>query len=267
VLPTTPGSNWKSNFFFFGHLAKGTIYILIGGLAIAAVVAGSSDPAGYRSAMRWLQEKPGGTFLLVLLAAGMFSYCAWRWTKAVLDVTNEGNDADGIVKRIAFASSGTFYGALGAGAVAMALGSSSGSGTRQSLVVTVLEQGWGPALFVVGAIVALLVGLAQLRRGIQDEFLERLTFAGWSASAREAAKNFGRAGHVARAIVYGVIAYFLLQVAITEDPSRFRGVGGALEYLAQGAGAYLLVVVSLGLLLYGAFMYVVATHRKPIVDA
>ena len=258
------GSNWVERFFFYGHLGKGTIYVLLGGLTVAALVGGTSRPDGYADVMRWVQDQPLGNVLLLLLAAGMFGYCAWRWTKAVLDVEHDGWDAKGALKRIGSAVSGTSYGLLGVGALTMAMGSSSGGSSKRSLIATVLEQSWGPLLIIAAAATVLIIGAFQLRRGLRDDFMKRLDVGTLSARAREAVRNLGRAGHVARAVVYGIVAYFLVRVALTENPAQFRGTGGALEYLAQGYGAWLLALVSIGLLLYGAFMYVVAAHRRPI---
>ena len=64
-----------------------------------------------------------------------------------------------------------------------------------------------------------------------------------NASAR--LTNLTRVGFAARGLLYLVIAYLVVHSGRAEDPS------GALRVLAEGAGRWLLILVTLGLLAYG----------------
>ena len=55
---------------------------------------------------------------------------------------------------------------------------------------------------------------------------------------------------------------FLVRAALEHDPQEARGLGGALQTLAQQPfGAWLLGAVALGLVAYGLFMLSVARYR------
>ena len=76
-------------------------------------------------------------------------------------------------------------------------------------------------------------------------------------------RRAGRLGHVARGVVFLVIGIFLAQAALQSDPDEVRGLGGALSALAaQPFGPYLLVLVALGFVAFGLFMFVVARYRR-----
>ena len=63
--------------------------------------------------------------------------------------------------------------------------------------------------------------------------------------ARAGLTAFTRIGFAARGLLYIIIAYLLVRLGRTEDPS------GALDYVAQGGGKALLVVIIAGFVAYG----------------
>jgi hypothetical protein len=72
----------------------------------------------------------------------------------------------------------------------------------------------------------------------------------------------GMAGYTARGIVFGIIAWLSLQAAIHANPKEAEGTGGAFHYLQKNFGNELMMVLSVGLLSYGIFMFVRAKHEK-----
>jgi hypothetical protein len=56
---------------------------------------------------------------------------------------------------------------------------------------------------------------------------------------------------------------FLVQAAVQTEPDKALGLGGALRTLArQPFDPYVLGAVAIGLVAYGAFMFVMARYRK-----
>ena len=75
-------------------------------------------------------------------------------------------------------------------------------------------------------------------------------------------ERWGRLGIAARGIVFGVVGTFLIRAALEYDPQEARGLGGALQTLAQQPfGPWLLGAVALGLVAYGLFMLSVSRYR------
>ena len=72
----------------------------------------------------------------------------------------------------------------------------------------------------------------------------------------------GRIGTAARALAIGAAGAFLILAAYQSDPKETRGLGGALETIQhQPLGSYMLGAMAVGLVLYGAFMFLVARYR------
>lgn len=268
ISSTPPNSTeeWKGKLFSFGHIAKGVVYSVIGGVALAGVIKEASNPGGMKDVLRWIQDQPFGQVLLVLMAIGLFSYCIWRWVKAIDDPGHEGSDAEGLVKRTGYAASGTVYGLLAVYAITLVTGSSSGSGggtSRQDMLSQILSESWGQILVGVLAIIILGVGIYQFIRGIQEKYMEDLEEHKMDQREHRIYRTLGKAGHIARSVVYGVMAYFLARVALSDNAAQFRGIEGVLEYLGGRAfGTVLLTLVGLGLLLYGIFMFVKAKYHR-----
>ena len=70
-------------------------------------------------------------------------------------------------------------------------------------------------------------------------------------------------GLAARGIAFLVSGWFLIKSGLQYDPNEARGLGGALEALAsQPYGPWLLGLVALGLIAYGAYSFLQARYRK-----
>lgn len=259
----SPSSNWKQNFFIYGHIAKGIVYLLIGGVAVAAAIGQAGSPSGMRDVIRWIQEQPFGQIILGLMAIGLFSYCAWRWIKAVNDPSGEGTDAEGLTKRTAYAASGSVYGLLGVYAITLIGGGGSSGSSKQDMLSQILSEPWGQVVVGVLGLALVGTGIYQFVRGIKEKYMNKLRSSSMNQSERRVYRRLGKAGFISRAVIYGIMAYFLIRVALSSDASQFRGMAGALEYLGgQTFGTVLVGLVGLGLLLYGIFMFVKAKYHR-----
>jgi hypothetical protein len=74
---------------------------------------------------------------------------------------------------------------------------------------------------------------------------------------------FGTVGHVARAIVFGMVAAFLIKAAYDYKANEAIGLDGALAKLYNGAyGGWLLGTVAAGLIAFACFSLVEARYRR-----
>jgi hypothetical protein len=64
-------------------------------------------------------------------------------------------------------------------------------------------------------------------------------------------------------VVFGLIAWFLFKTAAEYDPSKARGLDGALQKLSTAPyGKWLLAAVAAGLFAYGVFCVIQARYRE-----
>ena len=250
--------SWYAGFFRFGHLAKGIIYLIIGGLAIATIVGNSGGVEGGRGVIQWINEQPLGRFLLGLIAIGLLSYTAWRWLKVFLGKGGDEDDKKDAVYRVAWFFSGLSYLGLGVLAARAAINGGTsggeGSGRRQEIITWLMQQSWGPTVVVILGLVIAGVAIFQLIKGLKEKYLDNIDLSSVDHKERKSITKLGKIGHLARAAVFAIMAYFLVLAGATVDPDKFRGTEGALEWLHQhNYGTILLGLAAAGLIAYAIF--------------
>ena len=84
-----------------------------------------------------------------------------------------------------------------------------------------------------------------------------------SSGTSSATHRLGTAAYVTEGAVYGLLGYFLVQFAITYDPSRARGIDAALREVSQQSwGQVVLALVAVGLAAYALFAFVESRYRR-----
>jgi hypothetical protein len=84
-----------------------------------------------------------------------------------------------------------------------------------------------------------------------------------SPGVRKGFTALGVSGHVARAIVFALVGWFLIRAAIEYDPDKAVGLDGALTKLGQAAyGPVVLGLVAAGLVCFAAYSVADARYRK-----
>ena len=121
----------------------------------------------------------------------------------------------------------------------------------------------GPILVGLVGLTVISVGLYQLYAAYGANFRDDLKLNRMSDGEERWVILAGRVGTAARALAIGVAGAFVVLAAYQSDPSETRGLGEALETLQrQPSGTYMLGTVAAGLLVYGAFMLLVARYRR-----
>lgn len=245
-----------------GFVARGLIYGIIGVLAIKLAVGAGGMTANQQGALKAIADQPFGKVLLILVAIGLAGYALWRLLHALLGHGPEGSDSG--LDRIAAAGSGIAYGLLCAIAVEILIGAgSTSSGGAHKTTAGVL--GWPGGTWLVGIAGAVLIGVGvyQGYRGISRDFLKDSKTEQMSPGVREWVEWIGTFGHLARAVVFGLVGVFLIRAAIDYNPSKAVGVDGALAKLAHASyGPFLLGLVAAGLIAFGLYSLSDARYRR-----
>lgn len=253
---------WVEKLARLGYAARGVVYALVGILAVQAAFGSRGQTTDTRGALQKIAEQ--STLLLWVIALGLFGYALWRLIQGVLDPENKGSDAKGLAKRGAMVASGILYGSLALAAVRIASGGGGGGGGgQQGFTADLMTKPFGRWLVVLAGIAVIVSGLYQMKDGWTEKFKKHLKLQEMDATEQRLATNTGKAGLLARGIVFLLTGWFLIQAGLRHDPSQARGLGGALETLAaQPYGPWLLATVAIGLVAFGAYSILQARYRR-----
>lgn len=246
-----------------GIVAKGVIYAIIGGLALALALGAGGKATDSTGALQSLADRSFGTLALVALAAGLAGYALWSLAQGLLDTDREGDSPGSLVTRAGRIGSGIAHGFLAVLAVRLVTGSGGGSASQgQEPRAAAGVLGWpaGQEIVAVVGLVVIGVGAYQVWKGLSRDFMEYLSVSG---DSRRMVERLGMVGIVARGLVFVLAGVFVTKAAIEFDPSEAEGLDGTLARLAdQPFGAWLLGAAALGLLAFAAYCACEARYRR-----
>jgi hypothetical protein len=257
------GSGWYAWSARAGLVAKGVSYVIVGGLAVKLAAGHGGAATSRQGALHALAGESFGKVVLILLAIGFAAYALWRFVEA-LAVSDEGVKKWG--RRAASIGRGIVYAALAFSAVKLLVGASSTSGSQtahaQKTSATLLSWPAGTWLVGIAGAIVIGVGLWNFYRGLSGTFEDKWRTGEMGAGARKWGRRVGTVGHVALAVVFGLIGVFVVKAALDYDPKEAIGLDGALQKLASAAyGPYLLGLTAAGMILYGVYCFFDARYR------
>jgi uncharacterized membrane protein YidH (DUF202 family) len=253
---------WLERLARLGFLAKGLVYITVGGLALQAALGSGGQTTDTQGAVGVLAQQPFGQALLVLLSLGLISYGLWRFVQAATNPANR-KGAKGVAARTGLMISGIIHLALAVTALQLLIGTGSSAGnTEQDVTARLLMVPFGRWLVGILGLIVVGVGMYQLAKAYRSDFKKALKVAEMSSQTQTWAVRAGRMGYTARGIVFGLTGVFFIRAALQAEASEARGLGGALSALQRlPYGPYVLGGVALGLILFGLYMAVEARYR------
>jgi hypothetical protein len=248
-----------------GFAARGTIYLLIGWFAVLLVVGKRPPEADQRGALQEVTRHNGGFALLWVIAIGLTGYALFRFSEAAFGVVG---DAKGHEKgpRLKSLFRGCLYAffAVNAFNLLAHARSKSQAGQQQLLTARVMQHSFGRwVIGIVGAVV-IVIGLALIVEGIRGKFKKYFALSDLPAGSRRIVWFLGTFGTSARGVVFGLTGFFLVKAAWDYDPSKARGLDGALRNTVANSdlGRTLVGVVAVGLIAFGLYCYAEAAWRR-----
>ncbi|MBA3677748.1 MAG: DUF1206 domain-containing protein [Sphingosinicella sp.] len=237
-----------------GFAGRGLIYVMIGYLALRY-----RESADAPEIMHSLNESAIGALVLLLIAVGLLGYGAWRLVEGALDLEGKGDDAKGMLLRTAHLLSGLLHIGLGGYALSVL---ADGSGERkgdesgsEQVAGWMLDIPGGYLLIGIVGAGLIATGLFQFLAAWRLDFLKHLLPR---AANSQWVAWVGRLGYAARGVVFVLIGLFFWNAASSGRKSEAGGMDDALDWLNQDQ----LVVVGIGLVLFGLFCLVEAIYRR-----
>ena len=244
-----------------GLAARGVIYILIGWLAIEVALGHGSQQPDQQGALQLLASKSYGLITLWLIGIGFVGYALWRLSEAASGVTGEGNGAGPRIKSLvrgivyAFLAYLTFQVISGSG--------SNQTRKQQDLTAKVMHHAGGQWLVGLVGLIIVIVGLTLVAEGIRHKFMKFLRTGGMSRRTRMIVERLGMIGTTARGVVFAIVGALIIDAAVTFSPKKSGGLDKALLTLRhQAFGEFLLLIVAVGLLIFGVYGLCEARWRR-----
>ncbi|WP_225213343.1 DUF1206 domain-containing protein [Corynebacterium gallinarum] len=232
-----------------GFIVMGVLHILIGWIAVrlATGSGGSGDEASNSGALSTIAEAPGGQFALWAAVIALAALALWQLSQ-LLTGEDLKERAKGAVMAVVYFSLAVTTSTFARG------GSTSDGETATDVTASILAQPWGVVLVVVAGLVVLGAGVYNIWKGATRSFRKDLEAGAGSGQVGTAIVIAGTAGYIARGIAFGILGVLIIIAGWAHDPEQAAGLDSALRTLGeQPFGSVLLIIVGIGLILYGGY--------------
>jgi hypothetical protein len=252
----------------FGYAARGAVYLIVGTIALLAALDLTPRPKGAHEVFAAWADWPPGVVLLVLLAAGLVGFSAWRALQTVFDADRQGSDPKGWAVRIGQAVSGVIYGLLAWSVLELLDGiedvgeadETGETGEIRAAAAQFLAMPHGDLILLAAGLALFGVGLGNLIQGARQDFAKRLNC---SPAICRWTVPLARAGYGGRGLATFPLGVFLMRAGLEARSSEARTWADALQAVeAQPFGSLILSLMAAGLIAFGLFGLVEAVWRR-----
>ena len=253
-----------------GYVAKGLVFLLVGGLAIAAAAGWggrATDPSG---ALATVARTHAGRAALGFVALGLVAHAAFRGALVIVGEPYVKRSPVGrVLRRIANGFGVLIYAGLAVTAGALTIGWGAHVHTNKDaqtrhLSARILATSFGRPLLIGVALGIAVAAIVQLVRAFGPNHVrEQLRVGEMSELQRRTVAVVARIAFAARGIVLVACGYFVARAAIDGAPREARGPAGALRAVGElPHGNLWLAPVAAGLLEVGAYGLAEAKWRR-----
>ncbi|MFE3857862.1 DUF1206 domain-containing protein [Streptomyces griseorubiginosus] len=249
-----------------GFTARGVIYLLVGVLALQIAFGDGKRQADRGGALAAVADKPFGSVILWALGIGLVGMALWRLSEVVFG--SVGPDGRKVTKRLMSAGRFLFYAFVAYSVLSFAVGSGSGgsgSSDKQSKDITARALEWPGGQWLVGAagVGVAVAGVWIAGRALLRSFHDKLKLSEMGPRVRKLVDVTGVGGGVARGVVFAAAGAFAVRAAVDYEPKKAKGLDDTLRSFADTPlGPWLLVLIAVGLVLFGVFSFAMARWRK-----
>jgi hypothetical protein len=104
-------------------------------------------------------------------------------------------------------------------------------------------------------------GVFQWAKAVRGSYAAKFSLDRYTAAKRHWIERAAQIGLAARGVIFPICGWFLIRAALQRDASETKGIGGALDTLAQqDFGPWLLGITALGFVCYGIYCEVLALY-------
>ncbi|MBA3280634.1 MAG: DUF1206 domain-containing protein [Acidimicrobiia bacterium] len=268
TMTKATGASMNQQVVRIGRVAiatQGVLYGAVGLLAVQVARGDSGAKASQTGAIETVVEQPFGRILLFILVVGLVAHATWRLVLAVRGEPGDDEDGKSLAKRAANAGRAAIYISFTVLAVKILTQKQSSGGNKQKeSTAEVLSWPGGRWIVIAAGLAVIAAGLWNAKKGITRSFLDDLDLGSLDQSRRRAVEVLGSVGYIARAVAFALVGWFLLTAGRQGDAKETRGLDESLRELAETShGPILLLILAVGMVLFGAYRVLDAILRRP----
>lgn len=255
---------WLRRFILVGYVAKGSLYLAIGILAIKASLVRGEQASGTYNTLVTLGRQPLGEFFLCLLAIGLMGYVVRRLFQAVLDPGHlDSLTPKRILHRLGYVMSGTSYAGIAYSALDVNLQLGEQDDKLKEWIEQLFVQPLGGWLIFLGGIFVVGIGVSYLYGAYTGSYISDFRSSDIHDVFECLAIAVGKVGVAARGVAFVVTGSLLIQAVLWADVDLAGGLENAFRTLsAQPLGWLWLGLIGLGFIAYGLYLFVSVGYRR-----
>lgn len=246
-----------------GYAARGTIYLVIGSLALLQAIGEGGKSTDSKGAVKELLSVPFGVVLVWLLFGGLIGYSIWRLVQSLFNADNHKHNLKGYTIRGALLISALTHAALAyyAYSLVSSFGDGGSGGSSPSGIVSILLD--LPGGFLIVAIIGITIvsaGIAHYYKAYRKTYEKH--FEPHNLPIPQLTR-ICQIGLGARGTVFILIGILFLTASFRSNPSKAGGLEAAMQTLqSQALGNVLLGSLAIGLLFFATYSFTEACLRR-----
>jgi hypothetical protein len=241
----------------FGFLARGIVYLLIGGIAVRVALLQRGRAAGPAGALGRVLTTTAGRAVVWVVVAGLFAFVLFRITQCVR--TRKPLLLVGFV----VSALGGLALAVTAARVLLHFGAGGDEAGLRDLVARILAHEGGRIALMLGGAIAGVAGVVQMVKAVVGRLPADFRAAILPRAPRAWMSALARVGVTAHGIIVALVGYSVFRTGLHGNPREIEGTRGALRAVQTGGrGTTLLALVAAGLIAYGVSLLILAVVRR-----
>lgn len=239
----------------------GVTHLLIAWLALQ-IAFGGGGQANQKGAFAQLAGNAVGVAMLWVIVAGFAAVALWRLGQAIWGFRYVSDPMHQVRRRALSGFKVVVFSVLAVLAARTAVGGGGGGNGEEKATAGVLGLPGGQWIVGIAGLGIVVAGGSKIYSGWRKSFLDDMSLP-VERTARAVVVRTGQVGFITKGLSVVVIGVLLGVAAIRFDPAKASGLDAALRSFAQTPlGPWLLVVVALGLAVYGVFCAFDAKYHR-----
>jgi hypothetical protein len=131
---------------------------------------------------------------------------------------------------------------------------------ERTIVGGLLENSWGEAVVMAVGFVIMLTASILAIYGLTSRFTETIRAGDFSKGWKRTVHGLAYAGYFSRGIILGITGFFFIKAALEKNSSLVVNTDKAFDFIGDHVGHPYFILVALGTICYGLYMFVLGLH-------